>query len=71
MFTTQYVGSCYIKNGVYKMPPQGSAGLDSGLGRARLGARLGARQGLGGTGGHRLCRVITLRSGVRLGQFFF
>ena len=74
MFTTQYVGSCYIKNGVYKMPPQGSAGLGRGLGRARQGARQGSAglgRGLGGTGGHRLCRVITLRSGVRLGQFFY
>jgi hypothetical protein len=35
MFTTQYVGSCYIKNGVYKMPPQGSAGRTAGLDGAR------------------------------------
>lgn len=45
MFTTQYVGSCYIKNGVYKMPPQGSAGRTAGLDGARQGARQGSAGG--------------------------
>ena len=48
MFTTQYVGSCYIKNGVYKMPPQGSAGRTAGLDGARQGARQGSAGGSAG-----------------------